>query len=46
LTGCQGWDLGGHWLGDGNADPSDESGINSDSGLGQDAAQRIDRTIK
>lgn len=45
MVGCRGWDMGGHWLGDGNSD-ADEARLSSDTPAGRDAAQRLERTIK
>jgi len=38
--GCQGWDMGAHWLGDGNSDPDSQTAM-SDRGVGRDVARSV-----
>jgi len=39
-VGCQGWDVGAHWLGDGNTDPDSDTAA-SDQGVGRDVARSV-----
>ena len=41
-AGCQGWDIGTHWLGDGNSDPDSDVAV-SDRGVGRDVARSVIR---
>lgn len=45
-AGCEGWDVGTHWIGDGNREPDPGDGrALSDTGAGQDAAKRMGKTL-
>jgi hypothetical protein len=39
-AGCQGWDIGAHWIGDGNTDPDSQTAL-SDGGVGRDVARSV-----
>ena len=40
MAGCEGWDVGTHWLGDGNSDPGSDTAV-SDRGVGRDVARSV-----
>ncbi len=40
LGGCQGWEVGPRWLGDGGSDPDDRAAL-SDSGVGRGVSQSV-----